>query len=400
MLRRISVFLLPSILLLSITPPALPCSLCAGSFSRTPTLREESGQTQARLVLYGTLQKPRLNADGTGATELQIGEILKKDKALGERRIIELPRYLPVSDPKNPPRFLVFCDVEDGKIDVYRGVPLQTASSYEYVRKALALDARDRVANLIFYFDYLENSDKEVAADAFLEFAKASDQDINHAAAKLSADKLRRWLKDAQTPPERLSLYAVLLGACGTAADAELLKGMLKENSDRIVNAYDGLLGGYIHLKPAEGWELAQATLSDSKRPLPIRLALVRTLRYYQGAQPKESRPMLLKSYGAMIAQGELADVAIEDLRRYQIWDLTKDILLVYGKKGYDAPLMQRSILRYAALHQTRRCREKIPRRRNARRSRDCQGSARVVAVRKEVMSVIVTSSSPDPWSG
>jgi hypothetical protein len=30
------------------------------------------------------------------------------------------------------------------------------------------------------------------------------------------------------------------------------------------------------------------------------------------------------------------------------MWDLTPDILGLYGKKGYDAPLMRRAILRYA----------------------------------------------------
>ena len=46
--------------------------------------------------------------------------------------------------------------------------------------------------------------------------------------------------------------------------------------------------------------------------------------------------------------QGELADVAVEELRRLQIWDLTREVLALYGRKGYDAPIVQRTILRYA----------------------------------------------------
>jgi hypothetical protein len=338
-------------LLLMVAAPALPCSLCGGNYKQKPTLREEAAHASARLVVYGYLQKPRLNADGSGVTDLQIDEVLKTDAALAGRKVIELPRFVPVTDPKDPPRFLVFCDVFDkAKLDPYRGTPLKNADSLVYARKAIGLDARTTAANLQFYFNYLENPDKEVAADAFLEFAKATDQDIAAAAPKLSADKLRRWVKDPQVTGDRLALYATLLGACGRAGDADLLKGLLADDSDRVREAYHGVLGGYMHLKPAEGWELLMTLLSDGRKPISTRLAAVRTLRYYQGSTGEKGRAQVLKALAAILTQGELADMAVDDLIRYQWWDLTPQVLGVYGKKGYDAPLMQRAILRYALL--------------------------------------------------
>ena len=68
---------------------------------------------------------------------------------------------------------------------------------------------------------------------------------------------------------------------------------------------------------------MALAVLRDGRKPLPMRLAVVRTVRIYHGWQPKESHDHVLKCLAAMIAQGELADVAIEDLRRWKMWDLT-----------------------------------------------------------------------------
>jgi hypothetical protein len=38
----------------------------------------------------------------------------------------------------------------------------------------------------------------------------------------------------------------------------------------------------------------------------------------------------------------------VENLRRWQMWELTPQVLDLYGKKGHDAPLMRRAILRYA----------------------------------------------------
>jgi hypothetical protein len=345
-MSRRTLFIPPILgLLLALVPcPAPACSLCGGALQQAPTLRQEAAQPNARLILFGTIQ----NARGATTTELTIENVLRKDPVIGGQKVMDLGRYLPVSDAKNPPHFLVFCDVNKDKVDAYRGIPIRSAEGLDYVKKALELDPKDPGGNLDFYFKYLENTDKEIAADAFLEFVRATDQQTGAASSKLSPEKLRGWLKDPQTPPERVSLYAFLLGGCGGDADADFLDAQLRDASERTVNAYDGYLGGYIHLRPREGWDQALAVLRDGRKSLPMRLAAVRTVRMYHGWQPKESRENVLKCLSGMIAQGELADVAIEDLRRWQMWDLTSDIVALYGKKGFDAPIMKGAIVRYA----------------------------------------------------
>jgi hypothetical protein len=329
-------------LFLAPPPPAPACSLCGGL--QAPTFRLDAAQPSARMILYGPIRN-----NGTD-TELAVEQVLRTDPALGGAKTLDLKRYVPVNDPKNPPHYLVFCDVDPkGGLDPYRGVPLTGKGASEYVKKVLALDPKDAAARLAFYFDYLENEDKAVAQDAFLEFARATDQEIGQASGKLSAERLRGWLKDEKTPPERLSLYAFLLGGCGGEADASFLRSMLNDDGERVVNAYDGFLGGYVQLRPKEGWELAETTLRDGRRPLPVRLAAVRTVRLYHNWKPKETREPVLRCLRGMLAQGELADVAVEDLRRWGVNDLTSDVLALYGKKGYDAPIMQRAIMRYAA---------------------------------------------------
>ena len=337
--------LIPPALVLLALPlrPAVGCSLCGGALQQAPTLRQEAAQPTARMILFGPIQ----NARGATTTELTVESVLRSDPVIAGQKVLDLGRYLPVSDPKNPPRFLVFCDVIKDKVDAYRGVPVRSAEGLDYVKKTMALDPNDPGGNLDFYFHYLEHPDKEIAFDAYLEFA-ANDRQIGQASSKLSADKLRGWLKDPQTPPERLAMYAFLLGGCGGDVDADFLEAQLKDDSDRIVNAYDGFLGGYIHLRPRDGWDKAFAVLRDGRKPLPMRLAVIRMVRMYHGWQPKESRDNVLKCEAAILAQGELADVAIEDLRRWQMWDLTPDILPLYGQKGFDAPIMQRAIVRYA----------------------------------------------------
>src|SRR5262249_5324358 len=161
-------------------------------------------------------------------------------------RVIDLGRYVPYKDT----RFLVFCDIFKDKLDPFRGIPLRSADAVEYARRVLKLDPKDTAGNLPFYFRYLDHPDAEVSRDAFIEFAKARDQEITRIAPRLDAGKLRAWLKDPKTPPERLSVYALLLGACGHVEDAAFLRGLLDESEERVANAYDGILAGYTNLKP------------------------------------------------------------------------------------------------------------------------------------------------------
>lgn len=348
-MSRWSMIFLPALaLLLAVPHPVVSCSLCLGKLQMVPTFRQEAAQPQCRLILFGTLSDPRLTDGVNGVTKLNITQVLRSDPWLGERKFIEIPRWLPVSDPKNPPRMLVFCDVFRNQLDPYRGLTMKSPDAVDYVKKAIALPDKDPAANLQFFFNYLDNTDKELATDAFMEFAKASDQVVGEVATKLPLDRLRALVQDPSTPSERLALYAFLLGAAGGDADADLLEKLLNSGSERISNAQDGILSGLMHRRPREGWDLALSILRDGRKPLQQRLAVVRSVRFYQGWQPEKHRANVLRALDAIILQGELADMAVEDLRKFKIWDRSREVLALYGKKGYDAPIMQRTVLRYA----------------------------------------------------
>ena len=56
----------------------------------------------------------------------------------------------------------------------------------------------------------------------------------------------------------------------------------------------------------------------------------------------------MLKGMEIMLVRSDLADVAIEDMRRLKIFDLTPEVLGLYGEKGYEGQLMREAIIRYA----------------------------------------------------
>src|SRR5205085_8141943 len=152
-----------------------------------------------------------------------------------------------------------------------------------------------------------------VSSDAFLEFAKASDRDIGELGKTLQPGPLRRWLRDPKTPLERFALYAFLLGSCGTREDANWFRSALNKPGEKETSAYDGLLGGYIQMHPREGWELAERILREGRQPLPVRLSIQRTLRFFMAWKPNETRAVVRRCLAGVLANGELSDLAAED---------------------------------------------------------------------------------------
>jgi hypothetical protein len=339
-----------ALLLVPLSGRTPACSLC-GSLASRQTLCQEMGP--AKLVLYGTLANPRFDNSpgappGAGLTDFHIARVLRSDPALGDRKALVIPQYLPVLDAKDPPKFVVACKVTDGKLQPYCGRSIKSEAVLKYVEGALALQGKDRMQSLLYFFGFLDHEDETVAADAFLEFARSSDPEVAQIAPRLPPDRLRRLLQDPKTPAERISLYAFLLGTAGTDRDADLLRDLILRPTDRTAAALDGLLSGYIHRRPREGWDLVVAILGDGKRPFTQRFAASRTLRFYQNSQPAEARPQVLRGLEAMLPDGEVADLAIEDLRRWKMWDLTAKVLAQYGRPTHDTPIVRRTIIRYA----------------------------------------------------
>jgi len=49
-----------------------------------------------------------------------------------------------------------------------------------------------------------------------------------------------------------------------------------------------------------------------------------------------------------LLDHGDMADFAIEDLRKWKRWEMCDRILELFGKKSHDVNVVKRSILRFA----------------------------------------------------
>lgn len=327
--------------------PAPACTFCGDNVRAKPTLRMQ--HAQAKAVLHGKLANPRFDPKtDEGFTDLHVAAALKDDPARGGQNVLTLRNYLPVVGD-TPSEYLVFCAVAGGKLEVTAGVPAP-AAVVEYVKGAAKLPENDPTARLAYYFAHLSSADAVVAADAFVEFARASDADIVKAAKHFSPAAIQKLIADEKTPTERLGVFAFLLGVSGGPADAAFLGKRLKQSplSDRVQESFGGLLAGYILLDAKGGWALAQGTLADTKLSYAVRLSSLGTVRFFQAARGAECKAEVLKCCAALLPDGDFADQAVEDLRRWGWWDLSAEVFAQFAKPTHAAPIVKRSVVRYA----------------------------------------------------
>jgi hypothetical protein len=307
--------------------------------------------TQASMVLFGTLTNAKLDPNaglGSGTTDLKVEAVIKKHDILGDKKVVTLPRYVPSDN--NPTKYLIFCDVFKGKIDPYRGVQVKANSDMvKYLQGAMTVKDKPVGDKLRFFFDYLDNPDLEISTDAYKEFGNASYSDYHDMAKHLPAQRLAKWLQDPDTPTFRYGLYASMLGHCGTEKDAVLLRKMLDDPDKRLNSGVDGILAGYTLLKPKEGWAYIRGLLKDPAKEFMVRYAALRAARFFWDSRPDVvDKKELVAGVCLLLDQSDVADLAIEDLRKWGQWGVADTVLGLYGQKSHDVPIIRRAILRYA----------------------------------------------------
>ena len=335
LLRRTSLCCLFLIALGSTIPTADACPFCSEQ-GRTLV----SDAAEADMILFGRLKNaiPPKGDDLDGSTDLVIDSIVKDNAFRAGKTVVTLPRYIPVLEEKDKKyKFLVFCTIFKGKLDPYKGLAVNADSDMaKYLKGVITLEKAPVEKRLRFAFDYLDNTDLEISNDAYKEFANADYKDYAGIAKTLPADKIAKWLKDGNTPSFRYGLYGSMLGHCGTEEHASLLRAMVADPEKRAGSGVDGMLAGYIMLKPKEGWEYARSVLADRKNEFVFRYAVLRTARFFYDTKTDIlKREDLVDGLSSMITQDDISDLAIEDLRKWNRVEMTDRILALKDKRVF-----------------------------------------------------------------
>lgn len=342
---RFTALVLAGWILLALAGQLSACDICT-SQGAAPLSAEIA---KARCVVVGTIIDWRLSADGRGgSSDLRIDAFIKADESFKQTRTLKLSRPL---QPSANTKFLVFLDYARGRWDDYRCIDFPSDRIVKYLQEAPAYNEKalpeERAERLRYYFKHLNDAESAIATDSYREWAMAGNREVGLVAGTLPAAELRAWFLDRKTPPERLSLYGFLLGACGQAQDVDMLRNFLRNPDDRTSRAMVGLLAGFIRLRPEEGWQMAKEFINDSKKPFAQRHAVLRTLRFYYGYQPEEMRGRVLDCLGLMLQQDDLLDLAVQQLSAWGLWNHTDTIIALYARPN-NPPITKRAIIRYA----------------------------------------------------
>jgi hypothetical protein len=332
--------------------PVAAMGFCTPAPSKS--LREEVAEAQ--VVMYGRVANPRVETDANEEiklTDFHIKRVIKQGPFVGGTKVLQLARYVAVEPKKD--EFLVFFDVDNGKLDPYRGVAVTSSAVIDYLQEMTALDPTDRLAILTHAFRHLDHTDPAIADDAFLEFRRAAEgeagADYRGLAGHLSADRIAGLLSDPQTPAWRQDLYARLLGHCGKAEHVPLLRCLLDlTHGQEAATHREGLLVGFTLLQPREGWAYIDALLGDSSRTFTERYLALRVIRFFWEKRPDVVNwKALLKGVSKLLGQSDIADLAIEDLRKWGQWQMVDQVMALKDRPSHNTiPIMRRALLRFA----------------------------------------------------
>jgi len=333
--------------LLALSLPANTCPFCTQELGNTMIKDFE----KSSLVIYGTFTNARLKDAGfagEGETEFEIEKVLKPHPFVKGLKKVTIPTY------QNHPKvkFVLFCDVYKGRIDPYRADAIAEGSELvEYFTGAVKVKDRPLAERLLYCFPYLNSKEFEVSLDSYREFGAADYKDYRDMARKLDPKVLIGWLDDPKTPQYRFGLYASLLGHCGKAPEHGDFLRRLIENAERHKGSgLDGMMVGYVMIEPKRGWSyLEQDVILNPKTDFQTRYAALRAMRFLWSQRPDLVEKKAL-GHGMLEAADypDVADFAIEDLRKWHCWEMTDSVLKLAGRKTHDVGVIQRAVLRFA----------------------------------------------------
>ena len=243
-------------------------------------------------------------------------------------------------------RCLLFGRKED-EITWESPVPLSDEAE-RYLRKFPATD--DPVTKRLEYFvEHLESADALIAMDSMAEFAVVPYSEVTTLAAKLPREKLRIWLTDEQTIPQRLGLYGMMLGLCGTAEDAEFLRSMIESPKSEFPLGLDGITFGYLLLTKSDGLDVIDRSKLQPPTTKPEELSsIMAALRVmWTDGGDRIPRERLRQSMRLCLNRPETAERAIGDLARWKDWSIQDRLMSLYGAKDFDDSHTRKAIACY-----------------------------------------------------
>ncbi len=320
------------VLCLALPASALACPFCSAvSLTFSEEMQRSDVAVLAKRVPKAAppaegIPDPSTEDEESGRTAFEIVEVLRGGEFLPSGKFIETIYF-----GENPPEttFLVL-GIEPPVISWGTPIPL-SSRAVEYVRQLPQLEEKSDVERLAFFLDYLEDEDEMLARDTYDEFAKAAFETVQELEDQLPHEKLLAWIDDPRVPATRRRLYLTMLGVCGSEEDLPLLEEMMRSEDRQRKAGLDAMINSYLMLKGPEGLKLAEELfLSNPDADYTDTYAAIMAIRVHGEEVKTVPRERLVKGLRKVLERPELADLVINDLARWNDWEVTDRLVELF----------------------------------------------------------------------
>ena len=333
---------LAAVMTICLSTLAFACPFCG-----TPTkpLVEQIAEVDAA-ILVKWLAGASAKLSDSGSTDVEIVDVMKQpgDSKLQKGARLRLMRF---RQGKAGDLLLLQGVVGAGNIEWGNPFPI-TAIGFDYLKNSPPRDL-PTTGRLKYFLKFLESPDELIGDDAFSEFANAPYADVARLAAELPREKLRAWITSSSVRAERVGLYGMMLGLCGTADDAALMERKILAPTEGFRLGIDGIMGGYLLLSGERGLAVLDSKfLQDKTAPATEAIAVLQAIRFlFQYGENRIGRDRLVESLRRLLDRPDLADMVIADLARMQDWSIQDRLIELYQAEGYESPAIKRAIVKF-----------------------------------------------------
>ncbi|MBL8819192.1 MAG: hypothetical protein JNL58_24390 [Planctomyces sp.] len=344
------------ILLLTILQSSAVAAHCP--FCDAPTLMMAEQIQQCDHLLLGRWVsgvKPTATEAGSSVYEVKgVGRSSGDAFAVGQQ--IQMPFYIAGTEEK------LYAIMGPGTQLLEWHAPLEvTDAGWKYLSELPppVTEPAAQTERLIYAMNHLEHPDQMVANDAYAEFAAAPYEVIVPLRDRLPREKLLNWLMDPNTAVTRIGLYGLLIGLCGTDAEASAIEQKIVVLDKDFRNGIDGVMSGYLLIRGEAGLQVIDdsklrattcrnAAGEEVKLPFSETYAAMQALRFMWTYEPDRIPKDRLKvSMRLLLERPELTDLVIADLTRWKDWDIQDRLMQMYDEEKFNVPAIKRAVVRY-----------------------------------------------------
>ena len=284
--------------------------------------------------------------DGWGQAEFQVVDLLKDDSTLLRDKFAAPCR---IADATSELFLLAASQRNSSDTLRWRLSQPMTGACRQHVVALRDLEATG-AERLAYFWPFLQHPDKDVSANAHLEFVLASDESFSAASAQMDRVAIVRWLKQIPDLPDgRTRLYLAMLARCGTAADGDWLRDkVVAEQGKPLLDAW---MGCYLALKGPDGLRLInELYLANPQAEFRDTYSAIIALRFVRD-QIDESiaSEQIIRSLRLVLDIPLLADLVVPDLAYMRDWESMDRIVELFE-------VTDQQFIRVAVVNYVRAC--------------------------------------------